>query len=246
MERSEIRLLLDRLRAGEMSVDEVESRLRATPPFVDLEFATVDHHRALRQGHPEIIYGPGKRPEQVVAIAHEILERSGRLLVTRIDAEQAAALREALPEAEHDALARTFAVSPEERADGIAIVSAGTADQSASREALVTCRFLGQEPVVLNDVGVAGIHRLLRHSESLQAARVVIAVAGMEGALASVVGGLVPAPVIALPTSVGYGTGIGGIAALLSMLNSCASHVTCVNIDNGVGAAVVASLINRA
>jgi len=247
MNADEVRALLESVRDGGLAPADAERRLRASPPFADLGFANVDHHRALRQGHPEIVYGPGKRPDQVAAIAFEIARRAGRVLVTRTDDAQAAALREALPEAEHDPVARTVLLrDPEVGArTGVAIVSAGTADQAAAREALQTARYLGEEPVMVVDVGVAGIHRLLARQEVLQAARVVIAVAGMEGALASVVGGLVGVPVVGLPTSVGYGAGAGGLAALLSMLNSCASNVCCVNIDNGVGAAVVASLINR-
>jgi len=244
MEREAVRRLLAQVRAGEVSPEEAEERL-AGLVVGDLGFATVDHHRLLRQGHPEIVYAPGKRPEQAAAIAREILERAGRVLVTRVAEGQAAAVLEALGgRAEHDPVARTVAVVAEQRRPGIAIVSAGTADQAAAEEARVTCRFLGHEPAMVRDAGVAGIHRLLRHQEALRKARVVIAVAGMEGALASVVGGLVGVPVIALPTSVGYGTGAGGLAALLAMLNSCAVNVACVNIDNGVGAAVVAGLIN--
>jgi NCAIR mutase (PurE)-related protein len=247
MDAAAVRRLLEQVRAGELDVAEAEARLRAVPPYAELgDFATIDHHRGLRQGHPEIVFAPGKTPPQVVAIAREILARSGRLLVTRTDTAQAAALTETIEACEHDAIARTVAVLPQaERRTGVAIVSAGTADQTAAREARATCLYLGEEPDFITDVGVAGVHRLLRHQERLQGARVVIVVAGMEGALASVVGGLVGVPVIALPTSVGYGTGHGGLAALLSMLNSCAANVTCVNIDNGVGAAVVASLINK-
>jgi len=247
MQADDLRTLLERVRRGKLSVEDAERALRATPLLADLGYATLDHHRELRQGHPEIVYGPGKTPAQVARIGKEIAARAGRLLVTRVDAAQARALRRALPRARHDAVARTVALLPPRarRRKGIVIVSAGTADQAVAREALVTCRFLGQEPSHLADVGVAGIHRLLRHVEALRAARAVIAVAGMEGALASVVGGLVGVPVVAVPTSTGYGAGAGGLAALLAMLNACASNVCCVNIDNGVGAAVVASLINR-
>lgn len=243
MDATEVRRLLERVRAGELAVDEAERRLKASPAFADLEFATVDHHRALRQGHPEIVFAPGKQPDQAARIATEIHARSGRVLVTRVEPAHVDALRQALPEAVHHETAHAVAVLPECEPTGIAIVSAGTADQRVAEEARVTCRYLGHEPEMITDVGVAGVHRLLRHSEALQKARVVIAVAGMEGALASVVGGLVGVAVIAVPTSVGYGTGAGGLAAVLSMLNSCASNVTCVNIDNGVGAAIVAGLI---
>ncbi|MHC4549009.1 MAG: nickel pincer cofactor biosynthesis protein LarB [Planctomycetota bacterium] len=248
MDAREVRRLLERVRAGELTVEEAEHRLRASPAFTDLAFATVDHHRTLRQGHPEIVFAPGKTPSQAAEIARVIHARAGRVLVTRVEEAHVAALRDALPDAEHHATARAVSVMPAGRKlrPGIAIVTAGTADQPAAEEARVTCCYLGHEPAVVRDVGVAGVHRLLRHADALQRARVVIAVAGMEGALASVVGGLVGVPVIALPTSVGYGTGAGGLAALLSMLNSCASNVSCVNIDNGVGAAVVAGLINTA
>jgi hypothetical protein len=233
------------VRAGEVPLEEAERLLKAAP-FQDLGFAKVDHHRALRQGHPEIVYAPGKTPEQAAAIAREIHGRAGRVLVTRATPEHAAAVLGFLPFAVHHETARAVAAWPDghPRRTGVAIVTAGTADQAAAEEARVTCRFLGHEPEMIVDAGVAGIHRLLARAEALQRARVVIAVAGMEGALASVVGGLVGAPVVALPTSVGYGTGRDGYAALLSMLNSCASNVACVNIDNGVGAAVVACLIN--
>ena len=240
-----LRRLLEGVRAGEVPLEEAERLLKAAP-FADLGFAKVDHHRDLRHGHPEIVYAPGKTPEQAAAIAREIHGRAGRVLVTRATPEHAAAVLKSLPGAVHHETARAVAAWPDghPRRAGVAIVTAGTADQAAAEEARVTCRFLGHEPEMIVDAGVAGIHRLLSRAEALQRARVVIAVAGMEGALASVVGGLVGAPVVALPTSVGYGTGKDGYAALLSMLNSCASNVACVNIDNGVGAAVVACLIN--
>ncbi len=210
-----------------------------------MDFATLDHDREARQGHPEIVYGPGKSPSQAARIAREIFRRSRRVLVTRVTPAQARAIRKAVPSAKHDAIARTVCATPRgaRGREGILIVSAGTSDQATAREALETCRFLGERPDLMTDVGVAGIHRLLARIDRLRKAKVVIAVAGMEGALASVVGGLVRAPVIGLPTSVGYGTGAGGVAALLSMLNSCAGNVCCVNIDDGVGAAIVASAI---
>jgi NCAIR mutase (PurE)-related protein len=242
---TDLRRLLEGVRAGEIAPEEAE-RLLALAPFQDLGFAKIDHHRAVRTGHPEIVYAPGKTPAQAAAIAKEIHGRAGRVLVTRATREHAAAVVAAVPGAVHHETARAVAAwSPDQpRRPGVAIVTAGTADQAAAEEARVTCRFLGHEPLMVVDAGVAGIHRLLARAEALQRARVVIAVAGMEGALASVVGGLVGAPVVALPTSVGYGTGKEGYAALLSMLNSCASNVACVNIDNGVGAAVVACLVN--
>ncbi len=241
----DLKRLLEGVRTGEVKPEEAERLLRVAP-FQDLGFANVDHHRAVRHGHPEIVYAPGKTPAQAAAIAREIHGRAGRVLVTRVTAEHAAAVVPAVPGAVHHETARAVAAWPvgHPRRAGVCIVTAGTADQAAAEEARVTCRFLGHEPEMIVDAGVAGIHRLLARAEALQRARVVIAGAGLEGALASVVGGLVGAPVVALPTSVGYGTGSGGYAALLSMLNSCASNVACVNIDNGVGAAVVACLIN--
>lgn len=247
MRSEDVRALLEKVRAGKLSVDGAFKRFRASPPLAELDFAVVDHHRDLRQGHPEIVYAPGKTPAQVAAIGKEIAKRAGRLLVTRVDAAQARAVKRAVPKSVHDKAARVVHLLPRrrERRSGILIVSAGTADQAVAGEARLTCRYLGQEPEMLVDVGVAGIHRLLRRTEMLQEARVVIAVAGMEGALASVVGGLTGAPVVAVPTSVGYGAGSGGLTPLLAMLNSCAANVCVVNIDNGMGAAVVASLINR-
>jgi NCAIR mutase (PurE)-related protein len=247
MDARAVRTLLEQVRKGEITPAAAERRLRASPPFAELDFATIDHHREHRTGRPEIVYGPGKTPAQTARIAKEIAGRSGRVLVTRVDAAQARAVKRAVPRAVHDRTARTMVLLPRgrEKREGIVIVSAGTADQTVAEEARVTCRYLGHEPTLLTDVGVAGIHRLLRKVEVLQGARVVIAVAGMEGALASVVGGLVEAPVVAVPTSIGYGAGAGGIAPLLAMLNSCASNVCCVNIDNGVGAAVVATAVNR-
>jgi len=234
--------MLARVRSGELGLAEAEDTLRASP-YGDLEYATIDHHRTLRQGHPEIVFAPGKTPEQAAAIAAEVWERSGRALVTRAGPEHAAAVGAKIEAAHYEPRARTVRAGPAPASGGVTIVSAGTADEGAALEARETCRFLGVEPAVVRDVGVAGVHRLLRRTEELRAARAVIAVAGMEGALASVVAGLVAVPVVALPTSVGYGTGVGGVAALMTMLNSCAANVACVNIDNGVGAAVVACLI---
>jgi len=248
MDEQELRQLLEAVASGTLQPDAAWESLKALPPTTNLDFATLDHHREWRCGHPEIIYGPGKTPEQAARIAWEIAGRSGRVFVSRATPEQAASIRETLPDAEYDVTARAVVLTPGEEIElrsGIAIVSAGTADQHAAREAELCCRYLGHEPDMIRDVGVAGIHRLLAVNDRLRAARVVIVVAGMEGALASVVGGLVSAPVVAVPTSVGYGAGAGGIAALLSMLNSCASNVAVVNIDNGVGAAVVAASINR-
>lgn len=246
MNADEIRELLDSVARRELTPDAALKRLKASPPFTELaDFATLDHHRALRTGHPEIVYAPGKTPAQVAKIAKEIAARSKRVLVTRVTDAQARSVKRVLPKAVHNRIARTVMLAPRARRKrGIAIVSAGTADQAVAEEARETCRYLGQEPAMITDVGVAGVHRLLRRVDELHEARVVVAVAGMEGALASVVGGLVGAPVIAVPTSIGYGAGAGGLTPLLAMLNSCASNVCVVNIDNGVGAAVVATLVN--
>ena len=246
MDAAALRALLEEVQTGSLPVAGALARLRAAPPGQDLGFAMVDHHRELRQGFPEVIYAPGKTAAQLVRLAEEIYTRSHRVLVTRVDAAQALALQEVLPGAVHHEQARAVSVRAAARKPrgGIAIVSAGTADQPVTEEARVTCAFLDQEAEMHPDVGVAGLHRLMGRAESLQRARAIICVAGMEGALASVVGGLVGVPVVAVPTSVGYGTSFGGLAPLLAMLNSCAPNVCCVNIDDGFGAAVVASLIN--
>ncbi len=218
-----------------------------------VEIARLDHHRALRHGYPEVVLAEGKTADQVVRIAARLRERTGGFLVTRASAETRAALRDAHPAAEENALARTVWLVGEGAGEGTAgpgtilVVSAGTGDLPVAEEAAVTARALGSRIERLYDVGVAGIHRLLQESDALQRASVIIVVAGMEGALASVVGGLVGVPVIAVPTSVGYGAAFGGLAALLGMLTSCASGVTVVNIDNGFGAACAAHrIIQRA
>lgn len=240
--------LLDRVRAGELSTDAALDRL-AHLPYLDNEHARVDTHRALRHGLPEVIYGSGKTPEQIVEIARTLRGAGQDVLATRIESGAAELVRRALPEAQYDAEARLLWVGPREvpiTGKGvIAVVSAGTADRPVAAEAAGVARRFGNEVELLADVGVAGLHRLLAASELLRSARVLIVVAGMEGALPSVVGGLVDKPVIAVPTSVGYGAAFGGLAALLGMLTSCASNVTVVNIDNGFGAAYVATLINR-
>ena len=240
--------LLESVRSGATSVETALEALRSFPSQ-DLGFATVDHHRSLRLGFPEVILGMSKTAEQVLAISQEIVRAGSNLLVTRLDAAKAAVVTGAMPSAVYDPLGRTLVVRqhpPEPRGRGaIAIVCAGTSDLPVAQEAATTAELMGNEVVRLNDVGVAGIHRLLGRREVLDRASVIIVVAGMEGALPSVVGGLVARPVIAVPTSVGYGASFQGLAALLGMLNSCAAGVTVVNIDNGFGAAVAASLINR-
>ena len=211
-------------------------------------FAHVDHHRALRTGFPEVIFGQGKTREQVLAIAERITASGAQVLATRVEAATAQALVECFDRAEHDPLARTVLVPGAEQPapEGlVAVVSAGTSDLPVAREAVVTARAMGAHVEEVCDVGVAGLHRLLAYRELLQRARVIVVVAGMEGALASVVGGLVDIPVVAAPTSVGYGASFHGLAALLAMLNSCAAGVVVVNIDNGFGAGYAAAQINR-
>ena len=245
-----LRELLAQVARGRVSPDEALTRLRDLP-FEDLGFARVDHHRALRQGMPEVVFGEGKTPAQVAAIVRAMDARGGDVLVTRASAAQAAAVRKAVKGTKHDPLARTIvkrrgAAEPDPSRKAVLVVSAGTSDLPVAAEAAQTARFLGERVETLWDVGVAGIHRVLHHRKELEAAGVIVVVAGMEGALASVVGGLVDLPVVAVPTSVGYGASFQGIAALLSMLNSCASGVVVVNIDNGFGAACAASRILRA
>lgn len=248
MTRDRVRDLLARVADGRTSPEHALDDL-AKEPFETLDFATIDHHRALRQGFPEVIYGAGKTPEQTVAIAERIAERHGSFLATRLDAEAAAALARRFHDAQINSVARTaFLRGPDAPPAGrgtVQIVTAGTSDLPVAEEAAVTADALGNRVARMTDVGVAGIHRLLARKDELLEAAVIIVVAGMDGALASVVGGLVRVPVIAVPTSVGYGAAFGGIAPLLTMLNSCAAGVTVVNIDNGFGAAMAASRINH-
>jgi NCAIR mutase (PurE)-related protein len=236
------------VRRGDLEPDAALEEL-ARLPFVDVPDARVDTHRALRHGLPEVVFAPGKTPAQIAAIVRALRESGQDVLVTRIEAEQADAVRAELGAGHHDPQARLLCVGPAEVAitgrGTIAVVSAGTADLPVAAEAAAVARRFGNKVETLADVGVAGIHRLLASSAVLRSARVLIVVAGMEGALPSVVGGMVDKPVIAVPTSVGYGASFGGVAALLGMLTSCASNVSVVNIDNGFGAAYVATLINR-
>lgn len=243
-----LRALLADVASGAVALEDAERTL-AWAPVEDLDFARVDHHRALRQGFPEVVFGQGKTPEQIAGIGERIAARGDGFLATRVAAEAHEPLRRALPAIQINELGRTAwlpAVNPvERRARGtVLIVTAGTSDLPVAEEAAVTAAAFGNPVARLTDVGVAGIHRLLAARETLADAAVVIVVAGMEGALPSVVGGLVSVPVIAVPTSVGYGASFGGVSALLGMLNSCASGVTVVNIDNGFGAAAAASRIN--
>ena len=247
MDQDQLRGLLESVRSGAVDIDAAVERMRHLP-FEDLGYAKLDHHRALRHGLTEVIFGKGKTPQQVAGIAERLLDKSANLLITRADESIAAGLRARYPEAEYFPLSGAIRIWRDRTMRGkgkLAVVCAGTSDIPVAEEAQVTAEVMGNEVDSIYDVGVAGIHRLLASSERLGEARVVVVAAGMEGALPSVVGGLVSVPVIAVPTSVGYGASFQGVAALLGMLNSCASNVTVVNIDNGFGAGYVASLINR-
>jgi NCAIR mutase (PurE)-related protein len=231
-----------------MHVDDALVKLR-TLPYEDLDFAKLDHHRDLRTGFPEVIYAPGKTPEQLTQIAQSMTESSYKVLITRADPKAYKAVRKVLPEARYSKLARTIVLERDNEVPpvpGVLIVAAGTADLPVAEEAAITAELMGNGVERLWDVGVAGVHRLLEHLSLLQNARVVVAVAGMEGALPSLVGGLVSSPVIAVPTSVGYGANFHGLAALLAMLNSCSPGIAVVNIDNGFGAGYMAGTINLA
>lgn len=248
MHPARLRELLEQVRAGAISTEDALERMKAMP-FEDLGFAKVDHHRALRKGFPEVIFGAGKTAVQIVEITQRLSDAEQNVLITRLDAATAAEVCAAVPRMQYDEHGRlaTLIHHPVELGGRgtILVVCAGTSDLPVAEEAAQTAELLGNRVARLHDVGVAGIHRLLAHHELLQQASVVIVVAGMEGALPSVVGGLVAVPVIAVPTSIGYGASFGGLAALLAMLNSCAAGITVVNIDNGFGAGVAASLINR-
>lgn len=243
-----LRALLNDVKSGNISIDDALDQLR-TLPFEDLGFAKIDSHRHIRCGFPEVIFCQGKTIDQTVKIAQRILDDGNNLLATRAEKAVYEALRKVEPSAEYNELARTITVIKREielASKGIILVaSAGTADLPVAEEAVVTAEMMGNRVERLYDVGVAGLHRLLGNKEKLFSANVIIVVAGMEGALASVIGGLVDKPVIAVPTSVGYGASFNGLSALLTMLNSCASGVSVVNIDNGFGAGYCASLINR-
>lgn len=247
MDRESLRKLLDGVRSGRVSVAAAEKKLQHLP-FAELGFATLDTHRALRRGFPETVYGEGKSVAQIVAIVRRLSKAGQTAMVTRVGPGVHAAVRRAYPRAEYHAEARMVVVRAGRRAKGrpgVVVMTAGTTDIGVAEEAALTAELMGEEVVRIYDVGVAGLHRLLAHREAMSRANVIVAVAGMEGALPSVVGGLVSCPVIGVPTSIGYGAGAGGIAALLAMLNSCASGVAVVNIDNGHGAGCLASLVNR-
>ena len=246
MTTAEATRLLEQFRAGKIPREKILHAFQAAP-VADLGFAQVDMHRALRKNFPEVIFGAGKTPDQVVKIAAKLLERGQQVLVTRITAEHARALKKKFKKAIHHPLARCVTIEKRplpKRTGFIAVVCAGTSDLPVAEEAAVTAEVMGNRVERIHDVGVAGLHRMLARMEQLQSANVIVAVAGMEGALPSVLAGLVSKPVIAVPTSIGYGASFGGIAALLAMLNSCGSGVTVVNIDNGFGAGYAASQIN--
>ena len=251
MDRVQIDALLNEVREGRTAVNDALDRLRDLP-FEDIGFAKLDHHRALRTGMPEVIFSAGKTPAQVAQIFARMAEHGGNVLATRASADMFRAVRELEanrePRAQYHETARCITLTQSPAAPGkgtIAVVCAGTSDLPVAEEAAVTARLMGNTVELIADVGVAGIHRLLAQRTSLQSARVLIVCAGMEGALPTVVAGLVNAPVLAVPTSVGYGASFGGVAALLGMLNTCSPNVSVVNIDNGFGAACIASLINR-
>lgn len=247
MNEESLRALLERVAQGEQSVDDALTAIRSLP-FEDLGFATVDHHRSLRWGFPEVIYCEGKTPAQVGTIVERLADSTDQLLGTRATREQYNEARTRVPALAYHEQARALWLdrNPDrERLAGAVVVAAGTSDLPVAEEAALTLDLMGHDPQRIYDVGVAGLHRLLAHVPALQAANVIIVAAGMEGALPSVVGGLVSAPVIAVPTSVGYGASFDGLAALLAMLNSCATGVAVVNIDNGFGAGYMAALINQ-
>lgn len=240
---------MEQVKNGQISVEQAVEKMRHLP-FEDLGFAHVDHHRHIRRGFPEVIFCPGKTTEQIIKIFSSLAEKGGNVLATRAEESVFTALMETgrFPQARYEKLGRTIVLEQkkvEQSKSILPIVTAGTADLPVAMEAQVTAEIMGQRTELIYDVGVAGLHRLFGHVKRLQNANVIIVVAGMEGALVSVIGGLVSCPVIAVPTSIGYGASFGGIAALLTMLNSCASGVTVVNIDNGFSAAIAATLINR-
>lgn len=247
MEEANIRRLLEEVQAGRVSTDTAVDQLKTLSFELVENFARLDHHRALRRGFPEVIFAQGKTPDQVVQIFRKLEERNDRVMATRVSPEMYAQICEQLPEATYHVLPRLLILDrcKDARLPGVLVASGGTADIPVAEEAALTAELMGCQVERLYDVGVAGLHRLLSQNDKLQQARVIIAVAGMEGALASVITGLVAAPVIAVPTSVGYGASFNGLAALLSMLNSCANGMAVVNIDNGFGAGYMAGMINR-
>jgi NCAIR mutase (PurE)-related protein len=247
MDSTALRKLFDQVRSGKLSPDEAVARLRHLP-FEDLGFAKVDHHRRIRAGMPEVIFSKGKTAQQVAQIFKRLAAQGGNVLATKADSAQFRAVKKLVRKAQYREHARAIVLQQDRAIYGkgtVVVVSAGTSDIPVAEEALVTAEIMGNRVEHVYDVGVAGLHRLLAHRKAIDSARVVIVCAGMEGALPSVVAGLVRVPVIAVPTSIGYGASFDGLAALLGMLNSCASNVSVVNIDNGFGAGYVASMINR-
>ena len=248
MQEDRIKQLLQQVRAGEVDVESALADLRTLPYENVGDFAMLDHHRALRQGFPEVVFGENKRPDQVVAIVRRLEERNDKVLVTRVSEGMYAAVKDELPEMTYFPIPRLLIwdrSAPIEKRPGILVATAGTADMPVAEEAAKTAELMGNGVDRMFDVGVAGIHRLLNQTGRLRQARVIVVAAGMDGALPSVVGGLVSVPVIAVPTSVGYGASFGGVAALLTMLNSCANGISVVNIDNGFGAGYMAARINQ-
>ncbi|MFH0788517.1 MAG: nickel pincer cofactor biosynthesis protein LarB [Pseudomonadota bacterium] len=241
--------LLTQVKDGKVSVEQAVKKMKHLP-FEDIDFARIDHHRCLRKGFPEVIFGEGKTSGQIIEIMARMKKNKENILVTRLEAQKAAAVRKRFPEAVYSPLSRvlTCMIKPIKRQDSrgmVLVISAGTSDIPVAEEALLTAQIMGNPVDYLYDVGISGLHRLMANQEKILSASVLIVVAGMEGALPSVVGGLVDRPVIAVPTSIGYGASFNGLAALLGMLNSCASGVAVVNIDNGFGAGYLATLINR-
>ena len=249
IQAEQLKNLLEQVKSGQVEIDQAIEKLRHLP-FEDLGFACVDHHRQIRRGFPEVIYCPGKSTEQIIQIFESLASKGNNVLATRAEPDVFDALTQTnkFPEVRYEKLARAIVLEQKTLPASqsiLPIVTAGTSDLPVAHEAKVTAEIMGQRAELICDVGVAGLHRLFGHLPKLQNANVIIVVAGMEGALASVLGGMVSCPVIAVPTSVGYGASFGGLSALLTMLNSCASGVTVVNIDNGFSAAVTATLINR-
>jgi NCAIR mutase (PurE)-related protein len=248
MNIKKLELLLKKVKAGQIEIEEAIHQLRSLP-FEDLGFVKIDHHRSLRKGFPEVIFGEGKTAAEVISIMQRLKEKGENILVTRLDEKKAASIKKIFRKCNYYPKSRvltylTHQIKPKGKGT-ILVITAGTTDIPVAEEAALTAQFMGNHVETLYDVGISGIHRLLFKKDQLEKANVLIVVAGMEGALPSVVGGLVNKPVIAVPSSVGYGTSFGGIAALLAMLNSCASGVAVVNIDNGFGAGYIASLINQ-
>ena len=248
MDEERLRRLLDGVRSGSVTPDSAIEQLRSLPFESVADFARLDHHRTLRCGFPEVIFAQGKTPSQVVQIFTRLAERNARVLATRVTPEMYASVRDELPEAVYHPAARILLLDRDPdrpKVPGVLVATGGTADIPVAEEAALTAELMDNAVVRLYDVGVAGLHRLLSQADALQKARVIVVAAGMEGALPSVVAGLVAVPVVAVPTSVGYGASFNGLAALLTMLNSCANGISVVNIDNGFGAGYLAALINR-